>query len=350
MFLLNSVQSGTIIGCMIICVSASVQANITVRDGWNALRSDTINITSDGSGQKDFVFNMFAPSYLAIVDQPDPLGCGTNTAVKTIDGYTGKEIFPGVLLVIYDSTLTGEGQQAGAAVTSKTVIWDSKGKVSATASVAPYCYDVRTVSSNRLNLSAKLKTSGTIKTGVYVSKGTVMNGVVVPNWYAARTNASAYSKTQLLSSSGLVLDANLSSCTLSVPATVSFGEVANDKMPKTVPDNISVKCTGTDNTYNVAYKMTSKSGAATKTTLPMKNISSGNKVADIRGFLGEKNVEDAGCVDKNSSMLMNGTTSSLKADAKTNATEVIPVSWVLCPLDAAEPGPASTTATMEITW
>lgn len=337
-------------GLLITCAGVSAQANIVVKNGWNTLRSDTINLTSSGTSTSNWVFNAFGQSQFNISDNMDG-SCGAFINLKTINGYTGKEIAPGVLLVIYTSTITAQGKISGKSIQERTVTWDASGKVSTTPSVAPFCYDVRTAGNFLpLDMSVKLTTKGTIRTGIYVSPGAVMNGVIIPKTYVTRfdTSNSGY-LSHLLSSSNLVIDVNPSSCTLFLPATVPFDTVA-DNRPKTVQQSISVNCTGTENAYDVSYKMTSKSGAATKTTLPMNNIARGTKVADVRGFLGDEGADDAGCADKNSSVLMNGTLGLLKTGASKGVNEIIPMAWVLCPLEAAEPGPASATASMEITW
>lgn len=338
----------------LLCLSSSVFGNVIVKDGFNPLVIDNIDLSTTGMGSLTQLINYWAPTSFSIVDNmsDNARQCAYETLrTSTLDGYTGILVKPGVLLVIYDSNLMGETAVVDSGNTDiyySGTDWNAKGQLSNIPSNVPYCYDFRySPESQRLNLREVLKVRGTLKIGVYIEPGTPATRVSLPNLYVAKLNTSSTLVRQIISTSGMMIDVNRADCTISMPPTVPFGTISN-KDPVIISQSIAIGCQGRFKA-DMLYQVTSKSGAGTETTIPMNNTASGNKVADVRGFLGDAGTIDAGCLDKGSSMKMNGSSNPLKTVGP-NSSEVIPVNWVLCPLSSAEPGPASAALAIDFTW
>ena len=342
-------HSLTISVALMFSLSVKAFGATSITQGFTPLTSDTINISTTGSGSSAQAYNAWGPSAFTILQNSASKPCG-NIALTTLDGYSGILLASGVLLVIYNSNLTGMGGTSVNYNITKTNTWDANGIIKNSPSKSPYCFDVRSKASETLKQNIVYKTTGTVNVGIYVAPNTPAVTVTVPQLDVARLNTGSNVLTQKLSSSGMVIDVNHVNCTVSMPTTVPFGSITNKTDPIVVSQMISLQCSGGSTATNVSYHVTPKSGSGTATTIPMKNTASGNKVGDIRGFLNSNGAVDAGCQDTGSSMMMNGTSQNLSLGLASNMVQQIPVNWTLCPSLNAVPGPASAALSFDITW
>lgn len=275
--------------------------------------------------------------------------CYGGALPTTINGYTGFQIAQGILLVAYSGTATGTVHQVSG-TTTVTGKWDETGKYSSDPSntLALWCGN-SAKTDEFISSQIGSKASITIKWGLYIGPTAVTGLYQVPPLYLIKAAGSytTLGATQLVP--GSTLSIGVTTCTISAPATVPFGNVTG-KQAYIVPQSMSLKCSGGNDAANVSYQVTSKSGTGTSTTIPMNNTASGNQVGEVRGFLWNAGATDAGCLDKASSMKMDGSSNTLRAGLAQNTALAIPVNWVLCPATDAEPGPATAALAFNITW
>ncbi|HBR4144148.1 TPA: spore coat protein U domain-containing protein [Klebsiella pneumoniae] len=297
----------------------------------------------------------------------------------TLDGYKGYQVSTGVLVIpfgsmsanwglspmtvsgsIYAPTFTRSGTAISGTVSGS---WGEKGnRTSGTAPTEPGCgvalsyqgtipagpaWEIYPNGATGIQLG--LTTSTNIGYGVYVSPTAPPFRATVD----ARIHRGENSTNSFAADIVTTLDLNLAaaSCTVETPSVVDFGNIAasDGQNPATVESQISVNCTGrTGTSLPVTYSVTPKSGAGTKNTIPMKSAA-GGVAGDIRGFLGQTASADAGCTDKPSSVAMNGSASSW-GNVTVGTRDSKPLAWTLCPRPDANPGPATATATLEVTW
>ncbi|CAA0356058.1 TPA: hypothetical protein R1B10_002673 [Klebsiella pneumoniae] len=317
--------------------------------------------------------------YASAASSPDRY-CNNTLPYLTIDGYTGYEVSPGVLLIPYGSirtpfrlsaaTHSGTSQMYYQALVPNTMAtgiangsWDQKGIISgdAVSSAARGSCKSFIKGNNPINNNdwqAINYDYGTAQFnmgyGVYVSPTAAPFQKTVyihQTYFGLLTNGMNSAVTRSF-------DLNLPSvnCTLNVPAVVDFGSVTSDA--ETAAKGISqqstfaVNCSSTGGlpvSTTVGYSFTPKSQKGDKTSIPLIAKSGGAAVGSVRGFLGENAGSEAGCVNKNTSILMDGTPKPLRTITN-NSSWSEPLFWVLCPKSDANPGLASATATLELYW
>lgn len=277
---------------------------------------------------------------------------------KAIDGWTGYEIQPGVLLILTGnltaSAITASPSATTDIVTDKySATWDSKGALTAdwlNPGVSTQCAGIkRTVSDSFYSLAGG-HTSMNVTYGVYVSP-TAASGPL-PTTYLQLFKTSGNNERSVLTLSGLTV-ARME-CSLDTASLVPFGDVtpgqAADGKGVAVQSSLNVNCTNEAGTSAaITYSVTPKSKAGDKYTLPMISTVGGGIAGDIRGFLGANAATEAGCTDRASSLQMDSTQVALR---RVNSSESWsdPLVWVLCPRITAQPGPATAAATIEINW
>ena len=286
--------------------------------------------------------------------------------VTTGDGWSGYRIATGVFLIIsgtasgtqrWEGAGHGTGVITGTRTTTGSAAWSSTGTPSGNnrtgytancAGIWPY-YDA-----GLFTLKAGTTSKASLEYGVYVLPGTAS---------ATYTDHSLVFGLSLGGSIPTVyerlilppLEINKATCTVVTPGLIAFGDVTAGQASAgkgiAVPATLGVSCTNySGSTIQVSYSVKPKSQAGGKYTLPL--ISTGGGIAgDVRGFLGPSAENDAGCVDKASSVPMDNTLVPLRTVANTSTNSwTDPLTWVLCPRVNAKPGPATATATIEVNW
>lgn len=324
-------------------------ANAAIKRGFNPLGNISDVLIQSGANNTTGIDGA-TPDNFAISTSSN---LTTTIALANLDGYRGVLLRTGVLLVFYDGEISGSSYTAGVNRLA-TGTWSTTGQFS----VAPTAYTLSGwgASSFAGNSAVRLyntqgnglATNINVKYGIYVSAtADITSAVTIPAIYLKKYVAGIplpyVNYKTIITNQTVKFPTN---CSISVPPTVSFNEVANSD-PIKVEQTMSLQC---DDQADVFYTVTPKSGAGTHTTIPMNNNASGNKVADIRGFLWNEGLTDAGCQDKASSMVMDNTAQELKKGLGKNESQMIPVSWVLCPAANNEPGPAAAALSFDITW
>ncbi|MGY6711911.1 hypothetical protein [Klebsiella pneumoniae] len=281
--------------------------------------------------------------------------------VTTGDGWSGYLIAQGVYLII-SGTASGTQQwwwteYAAQRTTTGSAAWSSKGMPSGDhkTRAAANCAGIPPYDGvGAFTLLAGTTSRASLEYGVYVLPG------------AAPATYTNYSLLFGLSMGGSLpnpyerlvlppLEINKATCTVVTPGLIAFGDVAAGQASAgegiAVPATLGVTCTNySGSTIQVSYSVKPKSQAGGKYTLPL--ISTGGGIAgDVRGFLGPSAENDAGCVDKASSVPMDNTLIPVGTVANTITNSwTAPLTWVLCPRVNAKPGPATAIATIEANW
>lgn len=301
---------------------------------------------------------------------------GNNTfAYKTIDGYTGFEISPGILFIPYGTIsgsyqvansipyfgeneyhhTAGEDKRAG----TSSVTYAQNGSVSSGTGVNCGGFGLLYPASAYAGLTEPFMydASGSPSTanigfGVYVQPGSIR--MPEKEIYTRMLRGLNYNNEP---STWIIQNFSLHwagfSCTVDTPAVVSFGDINPSKKENLVWSwvsvNLGINCNNPEaSTTAVTYSVKPKSQSGGAYTLPM--ISAAGSIAgDIRGFLGQRAYAEAGCYDRSSSVRMDNTPAPLRTiSGSENWSENL--MWVLCPSQDANPGPASATAVLELDW
>ncbi|MEL2356551.1 spore coat protein U domain-containing protein [Klebsiella pneumoniae] len=308
--------------------------------------------------------NSAQSQYAGFAIAPNSVGvdgvCQNNLSQwKTIDGYYGYEVMSGVLLVIYNTQITGD------VVSSTGGSIAVNGNISSTGilsgSLPPKrngvnCYSYLT--GERVTTTETItQFSGSY--GYYISSTASLTPETgfQPTTIAFRRAmgiGQAWNTNYISINPGdnLIIKEPPMTCSVSVPP-VDFGEVASTAVGNkvVVESTLGVNCTNTsNNSIPITYSMTPKTQAGDQTSIPMIS-KAGGTVGDIRGFLGANASADAGCVAKTSSVRMDGSQTPLRTVPSNNSAPwTSPLVWVLCPKATAKPGVASAAATFELNW
>lgn len=301
---------------------------------------------------------------------------GNNTfAYKTIDGYTGFEISPGILFIPYGTIsggykvantifysgvneyhhTAGKDQREG----TSSVTYAQNGSVSSGTGVNCGGFGLLYPASAYAGLTEPFMYEGTgsistanIGFGVYVQPGSIrMPEKEIYTRMLRGLNLNMEPSTWIIQNFSLHWAGF--SCTVDTPAVVSFGDINPSKKESLVGSQVSVNlginCNNPEaSTTAVTYSVKPKSQSGGAYTLPV--ISAAGSIAgDIRGFLGQRASAEAGCNDQSSSVRMDNTPAPLRTiSGPENWSENL--IWVLCPRQDANPGPASATAVLELDW
>ena len=347
----------TLLVCLVLTFTVffKAQANFEVVDGWNPISTENISVKTGANASLDYWVYQASniPAHWGIktlTGYPDT--CESSLSTVKIGAYNGLRIADGIYLVMYSSQITSTSQVGRDILRTRVVTFNAAG--SSSDQPAPgggsWCFGDPNYT-GYWNMSDVRQANGTLKFGIYVVPGTHASTVSLPSLYFTKLNASSGLLYSELSISNQVLNVNPTNCTLSAPAIIAFGDI-NTRSAKKVQSNASIACNSpTQNALlNVMYRVSSTRTDSSKTTLTMVNNSSGQKVADIRGFVGDAGANNAGCNDQNSSLLFDGSSALLASQVSNNGTSTIPMTWVLCPDPKAQPGPASSSITLDITW
>ena len=276
----------------------------------------------------------------------------------TVDGWSGYQIQPGVLIILTGSlsatAITGTPSSTANVITDNySATWDSKGAISAnwlTPGSPSHCAAIqRPISGNFYSLDGST-TSMNVTYGVYVSPSAAVGAL--PITYLQLHKTSGANKQSLLSFSNL--EVTRTECSMNTTSVIPFGDVtpaqAADGKGIAVQSSLSVSCTNEGGaTSAITYSVTPKTQAGDQYTLPLLSTVGGGIAGDIRGFIGANAATDAGCTDKGSSLRMDKTKVALRTVTSTQSWSD-PLVWVLCPRETAEPGPATATATLDVNW
>lgn len=294
--------------------------------------------------------------------------------MATYDGYRGYEIATGILVIPF-GTMTGRMVVTAGSMnpsttggtftpnanpgldTTSSASWDQFGTGSGSLSTRADCVGVGTtytVSNGVVEMNTDGGTQAAIGYGVYVRPGAAKMATKSVYTQASRgyrwnaTTSTFDLRTFSLTWSGM-------DCTLSTPATVSFGDIspADVGTPGGVSAaaTVDMSCSNPSGTsIPISYSVVPKTQAGDHYSVPLISEKDNSTVnGDVRGFLGDTAAADAGCVDKGSSMPMDGTKTSLRT-ITSNVSWSAPMVWVLCPRATAVPGAAKATVTLDLNW
>lgn len=300
--------------------------------------------------------------------------CVNMYPMASYDGYRGYEIATGILVIPF-GTMTGKmvvtpgsmnpANNGGTFTpnsntplnTSSSASWDKFGTGSGNQSTRTDCLGVGTtytVSTGVVEMNTDGGTLAVIGYGVYVKPGAAKmpaKNVYTQTSRGYRWNADTSSFDQRsfsLAWSGM-------DCTLSTDASIPFGDISPADVATpggiSVASKLDMNCSNPSGTpIPVSYSVVPKTQAGGHYSVPlMSETQSGTVNGDVRGFLGATASADAGCVDKSSSMPMDGTKTSLRT-VTTGTSWSDPLVWVLCPRADAAPGPAKATVTLDLNW
>ncbi|CNF67570.1 hypothetical protein OP862_17670 [Yersinia massiliensis] len=276
----------------------------------------------------------------------------------TVDGWSGYQIQPGVLIILTGS-LSATAKTGTPSATTNVITdiysatWDSKGAIAAnwlTPGSPSHCAAIQRQITGNFYILDGATTSMNVTYGVYVSPSAAVGAL--PTTYLQLHKTSGANKQSALSFSNLTIART--ECSMNTANLVPFGDVtpaqATDGKGIAVQSSLSVSCTNEGGaTSAITYSVTPKTQAGGQYTLPLLSTVGGSIAGDIRGFIGANATSDAGCTDKASSLRMDNTKVALRSVTSTESW-FDPLVWVLCPRDTAEPGPATATATLEVNW
>ncbi|CAI1546683.1 hypothetical protein [Serratia fonticola] len=333
----------------------ATNAATELRQGLNPLGTTTVNIVGS-SGSETAKTNWDGLAFAIGKSQASSQCSSANQALTqtTIDGYSGVQIAPGVLFVIYDGSLSGQrGSSAG--TLSYNYAWGAKGVLApATGTEATWCADPRVNVTNGRSVTLATPnggTTGSFKTGIYVSSGITNATVTVPQLYVTRGYAATSAQLgTAVFGSGLSYTI-ASDCTVSTPTHVAFGNVDVGSTSSVIASDggVGVSCEGALTKVSLSYNAQALSPIPTTTTLAMTN-NQGTTLGTVRGFIGTNAESQVGCTDASTSMRFNNTSVSLLNNASNNTAHTIPLKWVLCPLSTATAGEGNASATLNIVW
>ena len=288
--------------------------------------------------------------------------------MKSYDGYRGYEISAGILVIPFGTmsgpvvihsgtmnpttnggTFTPNGAPDLNTVSSAS--WDKSGTGSGDVSIRSDCLGVAT-SFNQAYGAIEMNTNGgtqsAIGYGVYVQpdaqKMTAKNVYVqASRGYRWNTTPSTFDlRTFSLAWSGM-------DCTVNSAPSISFGDVTPSNDSVAVSSSVDVTCSNPSGTaLPVSYSVLPKSQGGDRYSIPLMSAK-GVAGGDVRGFLGVAAAAEAGCVDRNTSLPMDGTKVSLHT-VTTSTSWSDALIWVLCPRATAEPGPATAAVTLDLNW
>lgn len=284
--------------------------------------------------------------------------CNMDSMVPdTLNGYRGVRIRPGVLL-IYTGTVSGTNRLStteGSRTEFYTGTWDSHGNLAGSiAANNPGASCVGTAKSSDIpSLSPNSTASANITYGVYVAPGTpattYSGGVLYFVKGAGGLDTRAQAKMTFPP-----ITVVPTACTLTTAVRVAFGPVVPGDAPPSYVTDLLVACTKRSGAPAVTASVVVSpvgSDAGGVTTLRLTD-GRGGVSGDIRGFLGDAAPGESGCLDKPSSVRMDGTPTEILtlSQAASSASTSKPLIWVLCPRPDASPGVATATASIEVNW
>lgn len=335
-------------------------AVIYVGAGFNAIGSDDVSITTTSTGSSGTVLNVFAPSFFGISNSTATTGfCSNLPDVTTIDGYSGIEVSPGVLFVIYDSTLISTAAVENGATVTQTATFNNKGGVSSaqgTKSGSKICYDVRSDVYQKLKQNFVRSTSGTLKFGLYVSPGVDGSvGFIMPNMSVVKLNSGATLVKHVFSLAGENILSSSLTCNITPPSSINFGDVnlneTNQGLFQTYQTgNLAVNCqNGSPSAKSTMTISFSATDVLDNKKLIMRRDSDNTVSAYIKGRLASP--YGGTCANYASGdVLFDGSVS--KTVSVGNGQTIIPLTWSLCknPSDDLVTGVMSAQTTVSIDW
>lgn len=295
--------------------------------------------------------------------------------VTNIDGYYGILISTGILLVPTNMAFTSTIYSGGRATTG-TLTTDNygvrtvSGGKDAMYNPSRWCSTV--VSNATLDTTANNSVTsgnGSVEWAVYVSPTATAKNYSIPSLYWVRVQlfglqSTVYSQSSISGQSLQVVEPM--SCTITQPDTVAFGEinltgnVNGQVLAYSGKKNLVVNClNGNGNSYPATISVTGAKGRDTDTLkMTMTDAPAEPAPAEIRGFIGR------GAADWPGSGICDGSKSYdgyIAFDASLNqqialennlqpGVNNIPYSFTLCSNAGTNTGPATATATINLTW
>jgi hypothetical protein len=350
----------------------------TLYIGFNELGETSVNIIGDSGEVKNktrwdgLAFNISKTNSSSQCNSPNQ-----TFPQKTIDGYTGYELSPGFLFVIYSGALSGYRGFSDSIVINYSYIFSSSGVLSpSTDTESPWCADPRrTDNLGAIDIAAPWgETTGSIRAGIYVSPSVNINSSVsVPSFYVNRGRpVESAQGGPLIKGTGVTYTVSSPplQCSISAPPTIDFGTVnlwnfagnttgspggANKDVLSVVDGNLSISCERGDSQdiTTTATKLTLSGkipagGFSNDLDVTMDN--SGNPApATIRASI--KNIVSP-CLSSGGTTF-SGSNSKIDINGLSVGENSIPYRFSLCSRPAAginQFGSASAQATITLDW
>lgn len=217
---------------LLVGFSNAASSAIVVKDGFNPIATDEVHLRT-GTGYAAQVYNAIAATFFAITLDRRSANCIDAIMITTLDGYSGFELAPGVLLVIYSSTLQSTSKLAGSAMETQTASFSAKGVITHyngyQGKPGRICYEQRNPGAplKSLDQSIVRTIDGSLKMGIYVKPGSLKNKITIPRIRVGKVNVGSdlIAHDLSLSEQQLLINPTLDSCTISAPPTISFGTI-----------------------------------------------------------------------------------------------------------------------------
>ncbi len=218
---------------LLVGFSNAANSSIVVKNGFNPITKDEIHVSTNTGSDQGWVYNIYAATYFSITINEMSSQCSSAAVISRLDGYDGVELAPGVLLVIYSSSLQSTSKLTRQPIQTQIATFGAQGAISVNkgyqGSAGKICYDQRsnTPYFETIDLSPVRTISGSLKLGIYVKPGTPKNTLTIPQISVGKINTGGYEVQHNLSLSGQQLSINpgFDSCTISAPATINFGTI-----------------------------------------------------------------------------------------------------------------------------
>lgn len=361
-----SVLNGAVNRASAIDIVVSGEAGV-VWEGlpWTASGSNRLRYYSDGSSNR----LQYDWPFFAISSSRD-LCIETSYYMKTINGVTGVRVTDNMILV---AVTTGTVTYTDYYNNTKVMNWrgDTNGfywnmpykndnEYSSPLNGYAWCvnpFPDRIIDNNTariVNIFSSITYNGQGHWVLYADGKQRSSTARIPAMNAIVMSAGPATK-QILSSNFNVRVTRLK-CTVNTPQTIDFGTVANSsKTPRTVAGEVSVACAqgSVPETLEVSLLARPVGGSVSPTDTTVGVQIGGETVGTVRGFIGERANEEAGCIDRPSSLSLNylnqyklgGIT---KSESAKNFTQ--PLVWTFCPVPNSKTGRATAAIELNATF
>lgn len=324
--------------------AGSINGSIKVSSGVNLSNNSLYLLSAYGIG-----FNSLAPSSI----------CNYVNSWKTIDGYYGFQVRPGIILVIYNTSITGQVVSTFGGAIAINTSYDALGFPSNTppskseASCFAYTNSgVTTTSLTTMTISGKY--------GYYIQKGVVeqtinSSGLAFRRGGGVGSTAGDY--VTINKNDTINITKALTSCSILTPSTIDFNTIditaSQDSDILGVQHGaLSVSCTG--DAPSVAVTVTGLPGRYKNTLRVNMSIDGSIGPAEIRGQIGPEVTNIGNCTDSDSlpgSIIFDSALSQpINVGSLVEGTNSIPYVFSLCANGQKKFGQAQTSSIINLTW
>lgn len=341
--------------------SYATQVNATVNQGFVPVGAFSGTVTVP----KNTYFNSTDALAAGFAFAPNAVGgnyCASYIdSWKTIDGYYGYEVTTGILLVIYNTNISGNVVSSTGGAVGVNGSFNAYGVLSGTIppkTNSVNCYSYLTQASST---TSETITQINGQYGYYISSNAV-EGSISPTKIAMR-RMNGYGSTYgdyivINNADSLIIKARPKiACSISAPPTINFNKIhltGNEKDGDILAynnGNVSLNCSSDDQTAtaNTTISITGNKGRYTDTLA----LSGTSASAEIRGVIGSPIPPTGSCSAKGDGYtnFINFSEGAPIDVGKINVgTNLIPYSFTLCSKGVYALGEATATARLDINW